>query len=158
METGVWCSPGLVYSSPPFALRHLTYATSCRTSGLQTVARGLTNKGRFQCKLHHDVASLSANLWHPPSLFQSKRTGAHLLALDVLFLTAFLTNKMPQKPPEIRGSRADKPRVVCLPVLWHHEACPCTNSVPRHEANQRHRTMPFTAAWHKACIFPATWC
>src|SRR5215831_20656880 len=37
METGVWCSPGLV-SSPPFVLRHLTYATSCRTSGLQISA------------------------------------------------------------------------------------------------------------------------
>jgi hypothetical protein len=36
METGVWCSPGLVYSSPPFGLRHLTYATSCRTNGLIT--------------------------------------------------------------------------------------------------------------------------
>ena len=28
--------------------RHLTYATSCRTSGLQTVARGLANKGHFR--------------------------------------------------------------------------------------------------------------
>jgi hypothetical protein len=28
--------------------RHLTYATSCRTNGLQTAARGLANKGRFR--------------------------------------------------------------------------------------------------------------
>src|SRR5215831_15244356 len=40
METGVWCSPGLVCSAPPFALRHLTYATSCRTSGLQSKRTG----------------------------------------------------------------------------------------------------------------------
>jgi hypothetical protein len=28
--------------------RHLTYATSCRTSGLQTAARGLANNGAFE--------------------------------------------------------------------------------------------------------------
>src|SRR5919197_1086025 len=38
METGVWCSPGLVEYSPPFLLRHLTYATSCRTNDLITSA------------------------------------------------------------------------------------------------------------------------
>jgi hypothetical protein len=36
MATGMWCSPGLVDSSPPCALRHLTYATSCRTSDSRT--------------------------------------------------------------------------------------------------------------------------
>jgi hypothetical protein len=34
MEMGLWCLPSLI--SPPFRVRHLTYATSCRTSGLQT--------------------------------------------------------------------------------------------------------------------------
>jgi hypothetical protein len=37
MEMGFRCSPSLV--SPPFTLRHLTYATSCRTNGSQTSAR-----------------------------------------------------------------------------------------------------------------------
>jgi len=41
MEMGLWCLPSLI--SPPFRVRHLTYATSCRTSGLQTVPRGLAN-------------------------------------------------------------------------------------------------------------------
>ena len=95
--------------------------------------------------MHHEVASISTNLWHPPSLFQGKRTGVHLFSLDVLFLTAFLTRQMPPKPPEIRGIRADKKRVVFLPVLWNHEAFPFTNRVPLHDANQRHRTMQFTA-------------
>src|SRR5262249_14356938 len=34
MEMGFRCSPSLVL--PPFTLRHLTYATSCRTNGLQS--------------------------------------------------------------------------------------------------------------------------
>jgi hypothetical protein len=34
MEMGLWCLPSLI--SPPFRVRHLTYATSCRTSGLQS--------------------------------------------------------------------------------------------------------------------------
>ena len=33
MEMGLWCLPSLI--SPPFRVRHLTYATSCRTNGLQ---------------------------------------------------------------------------------------------------------------------------
>src|SRR5713226_7028612 len=32
MEMGLWCLPSLI--SPPFRVGHLTYATSCRTSGL----------------------------------------------------------------------------------------------------------------------------
>src|SRR5712691_3803728 len=34
MEMGFRCSPSLLL--PPFKLRHLTYATSCRTNGLQS--------------------------------------------------------------------------------------------------------------------------
>src|SRR5712691_4336543 len=34
MEMGLWCLPSLI--SPPFRVRHLTYATSCRTNGLQS--------------------------------------------------------------------------------------------------------------------------
>jgi hypothetical protein len=33
MEMDVRCSPSLI--PPPFRVRHLTYATSCRTSGLE---------------------------------------------------------------------------------------------------------------------------
>src|SRR5229473_269199 len=34
MAMGLWCLPSLI--SPPFRVRHLTYATSCRTNGLQS--------------------------------------------------------------------------------------------------------------------------
>ena len=37
-ETGVRCAPGL--KVPPFYVRHLTYATSCRTNGLQSKRAG----------------------------------------------------------------------------------------------------------------------
>jgi hypothetical protein len=45
MEMGLWCLPSLI--SPPFRVGHLTYATSCRTSGLQTKELRLANKGCF---------------------------------------------------------------------------------------------------------------
>src|SRR6266852_2180254 len=38
MEMGLWCLPSLI--SPPFRVRHLTYATSCRTNGLQSKRAG----------------------------------------------------------------------------------------------------------------------
>src|SRR5712671_3660430 len=41
MEMGLWCLPSLI--SPPFRVRHLTYATSCRTSGPQSSSLGPTN-------------------------------------------------------------------------------------------------------------------
>src|SRR5215813_661883 len=37
-EMGLWCLPSLIPS--PFRVRHLTYATSCRTSGLQSKRTG----------------------------------------------------------------------------------------------------------------------
>src|SRR2546425_4910475 len=56
METGVWCSPGLVYSSPPFGLRHLTYATSCRTSGL--INGLLTASDKMDIRSAYDESNL----------------------------------------------------------------------------------------------------
>jgi hypothetical protein len=45
MEMGFRCSPSLV--SPPFTLRHLTYATSCRTNGLQLKLVGTAINGNL---------------------------------------------------------------------------------------------------------------
>ena len=42
MEMGLWCLPSLI--SPPFRVRHLTYATSCRTSGPQSFSVGLAHE------------------------------------------------------------------------------------------------------------------
>jgi hypothetical protein len=43
LDTGVQCSPGL--RAPPCRCGHLPSATSCRTSGLQTVRDGLASHG-----------------------------------------------------------------------------------------------------------------
>src|SRR5262249_9228698 len=43
MEMGLWCLPSLI--SPPFRVRHLPYATSCRTSGPQSSGGWPTNTG-----------------------------------------------------------------------------------------------------------------
>jgi len=44
-ETGVRCAPGL--KVPPFYVRHLTYATSCRTNGLQLKLVGTAINGNL---------------------------------------------------------------------------------------------------------------
>lgn len=59
MEMGFRCSPSLV--SPPFTLRHLTYATSCRTSGLQTRLTWTCKQRHFSTSNHCKQEGLWAN-------------------------------------------------------------------------------------------------
>src|SRR5215470_981261 len=65
MEMGLWCWPSLI--SPPFRVRHLTYATSCRTNGLQLKRAGTA------------ISAFSG----PHSLHLSPPSGPHSLRLGL---------------------------------------------------------------------------
>src|SRR5262249_55970321 len=85
-EMGLWCLPSLI--PPPFRVRHLTYATSCRTNGLQskparTAING--NLGRHYGGWQRALITASATL-HPLSLSHcsSRRTEGRRGDLDGL--------------------------------------------------------------------------
>src|SRR5262244_674356 len=62
MEMGLWCLPSLI--SPPFRVRHLTYATSCRTSWLGKEMISLSPPPRRTVRTSHLVHG-SSNLRTP---------------------------------------------------------------------------------------------
>jgi hypothetical protein len=67
-ETGVRCAPGL--KVPPFYVRHLTYATSCRTSGPQSSGGWPANKGTCRPTLAANTRDVGPTIAvNEPTLF-----------------------------------------------------------------------------------------